>query len=150
MALAGWLPSRKITQVERIVLDYSARASAVAACVSAALPGPSCLILDLLGLDPVRDQQERMLQALEAALALAEAVAVVNAQDEALIIGGAEIYAQTLAQVSRMYITEVETTVDGDAFFPEFDRDEWRELSRERHHDEASDLWLSFVVYERI
>lgn len=68
MALAGWLPSRKITQVERIVLDYSARASAVAACVSAALPGPSCLILDLLGLDPVRDQQERMLQALEAAL----------------------------------------------------------------------------------
>ncbi len=92
----------------------------------------------------------RVVHSLEAALALAEAVAVVNAQDEALIIGGAEIYAQTLAQVSRMYITEVETTVDGDAFFPEFDRGEWRELSRERHHDEASDLWFSFVVYERI
>lgn len=91
----------------------------------------------------------RLVHSLEAALALAEAVAVVNAQDEALIIGGAEIYAQTIAQVSRMYITEVETTVDGDAFFPEFDRSEWRELSRERHFDEASELWFSFVVYER-
>lgn len=91
----------------------------------------------------------RLVHSLEAALALAEAVAVVNAQDEALIIGGAEIYAQTLSQVSRMYITEVETQVDGDAFFPEFNRSEWRELSRERHFDEASELWFSFVVYER-
>lgn len=91
----------------------------------------------------------RLVHSLEAALALAEAVAVVNAQDEALIIGGAEIYEQTLSQVSRMYITEVETQVDGDAFFPDFNRSEWRELSRERHFDEASELWFSFVVYER-
>lgn len=91
----------------------------------------------------------RLVHSLEAALALAEAVAVVNAQDEALIIGGADVYAQTLALVSRMYITEVDTVVDGDAFFPAFDRAEWQELSRERHHDEASGLGYSFVVYAR-
>lgn len=91
----------------------------------------------------------RVVHSLEAALALAEAIAVVNAQDEALIIGGAEIYAQTLPLVSRMYLTEVETAVEGDAFFPAFDRAEWREVSRERQHDEVSDLWFSFVVLER-
>lgn len=91
----------------------------------------------------------RVVHSLEAGLALAEAVAVCNAQDEALIIGGAQIYAQVLPLVSRMYITEVETVVDGDAFFPEWDRAAWQETSRERHHDEASDLYYSFVVYDR-
>ncbi|WP_206389804.1 dihydrofolate reductase [Amnimonas aquatica] len=91
----------------------------------------------------------RVVHSLEAAVALAEAVAVVNAQDEALVIGGAEVYAQVLPLVSRMYITEVETSVDGDAFFPAFDPAGWQEVSRERHHDEASDLHYSFVVYDR-
>lgn len=91
----------------------------------------------------------RLVHSLEAALALAESIAVVNAQDEALIIGGAEIYAQTLSLVSRMYLTEVETQVEGDASFPAFDRQEWQEISRERHHDADSDLFFSFVVYER-
>ena len=91
----------------------------------------------------------RVVHSLEAALALAEAVAVVNAQDEALIIGGAEIYAATLPLVSRMYVTEVDTVVEGDAFFPAFNRDDWQEISREQHHDEASQLDFSFVVYER-
>ena len=71
------------------------------------------------------------------------------AEDEALVIGGAEVYAQVLPLVSRMYITEVETSVDGDAFFPAFDPAGWQEVSRERHHDEASDLHYSFVVYDR-
>jgi len=92
----------------------------------------------------------RVVHSLEAALALAEAVAVVNAQDEALVIGGAEVYAQALPLVSRMYITEVEASVEGDAFFPAWDRSQWQETSRERHHDEASNLWFSFVVYDRI
>lgn len=93
----------------------------------------------------------RVVHSLEAGLALAEAVAVCNAQNEAVIIGGAEIYAQTLPLVSRMYITEVETEVTGgDAFFPEWDRDAWQESARERHHDEATGLDYSFVVYDRI
>ncbi len=92
----------------------------------------------------------RVVHSLEAAVALAEAVAVCNAQDEALIIGGAEIYAQALPLVSRMYITEVETEVDGDAFFPVWNQAEWQEIGRERHHDEATGLDYSFVVYDRL
>lgn len=68
LTLAAWLSSREVSRTERIVLRYAFRASAVAAGVSAALPGPSCLVLDLVGLDPVRTQQEKMFLALEAAL----------------------------------------------------------------------------------
>ena len=92
----------------------------------------------------------RVVHSLEAALALAESVAVCNYQDEALVIGGAEVYAQALPQCQRMYITEVETDVDGDAFFPAWESAQWQEIVRERHFDESSQLHYSFVVYDRI
>ena len=91
----------------------------------------------------------RVVHSLEAALALAEAVAVSNYQDEVVVIGGAEIYAQLLPQVERLYITEVHTEVAGDAFFPALDMIDWQEMSRRKAHDEASGLGYDFVVYNR-
>ncbi len=91
----------------------------------------------------------RVVHSLEAALALAEAVAVSNYQDEVVVIGGAQIYAQLLPQVERLYITEVHTEVTGDAFFPEFNMTEWQEVSRRKHSDEASTIGYDFVVYDR-
>ena len=92
----------------------------------------------------------RVVHSLEAALALAEAVAVSNYQDEVVVIGGAQIYAQLLPQVERMYITEVHTEVAGDAFFPEINTAEWQEISRQKHSDETSGIGYDFVVYGRI
>ncbi len=92
----------------------------------------------------------RVVHSLEAALALAEAVAVSNYQDEVVVIGGAQIYAQLLPQVERLYITEVHTEVVGDAFFPELNTTEWQETSRRKHSDEASEIGYDFVVYDRI
>ena len=92
----------------------------------------------------------RVVHSLEAALALAEAVAVSNYQDEVVVIGGAQIYAQLLPQVERMYITEVHTEVAGDAFFPEINTAEWQEISRQKHSDETSGIGYDFVVYDRI
>lgn len=92
----------------------------------------------------------RVVHSLEAALALAEAVAVSNYQDEVVVIGGAQIYAQLLPQVERLYITEVHTEVAGDAFFPELNTTEWQEISRRKHSDEASGIRYDFVVYDRI
>ena len=92
----------------------------------------------------------RVVHSLEAALALADAVAVSNYQDEVVVIGGAEIYAQLLPQVERMYITEVHTEVAGDVFFPEINTVEWQEISRQKHSDETSGIGYDFVVYDRI
>lgn len=71
--------------------------------------------------------------------------------NEAFIVGGAELYAQALAIVDKLYITEIQQSVVGDAHFPEFDINEWREVSREPHTQEMPQpLNYHFVCYQRI
>ena len=48
-------------------------------------------------------------------------------ESEVFICGGAEIYAQTIEIVDRMYLTFVDAEVAADTFFPEFDEREWNE-----------------------
>ncbi|MBI3899370.1 MAG: type 3 dihydrofolate reductase [Gammaproteobacteria bacterium] len=87
----------------------------------------------------------RVVHTLEAALAAA------NGTSEIFIVGGAEVYAQTLAQADRLYLTFVHAVVPGDTFFPEFDLREWRELAREYHAaDEKHAHAFSFVTLERL
>ncbi|MFC4347567.1 type 3 dihydrofolate reductase [Kordiimonas lipolytica] len=69
---------------------------------------------------------------------------------EAMIIGGAQIYGQCLDVADRLYITEIDITVpDADAWFPAFNKDDWREVSREEHPAEDGKPAYAFVVYER-
>jgi dihydrofolate reductase len=60
---------------------------------------------------------------VEAAIELAAS----RGESEAFVIGGANIYAQSLDIADRIYLTEVHAEVDADTFFPEFDRSEWTE-----------------------
>jgi dihydrofolate reductase len=46
------------------------------------------------------------------------------------VIGGAEVYSWTLQFAKRIYLTEVEDEYEGDAYFPEFDMNDWVEASR--------------------
>ncbi len=70
--------------------------------------------------------------------------------DESFIIGGAELYRQTLKSCHRMYITEIQKDFKGDTFFPEFSREEWQETERERHQgDDKTDLAYHFVILDR-
>ena len=79
-----------------------------------------------------------------------EALQACSEYVESFVIGGAELYQQTLERCQRMYITEIQRDFDGDAFFPEFSRDEWRETSREKHRLDGEDgLEYHFVVLER-
>jgi dihydrofolate reductase len=72
-------------------------------------------------------------------------------EKEVFIIGGGEIYTQGLPLTQRMYLTEIQTALPGDAFFPLFDRKEWKELSRKKHPaDERHAYAFDFVIYERI
>ena len=69
---------------------------------------------------------------------------------ESFVIGGAEIYQQALGLCQRMYVTEIQQEFDGDVLFPEFDPQEWREISREKHRlDEDDGLEYHFVVLDR-
>ena len=83
-----------------------------------------------------------VLPTLEAALAAA------GDASEIMVVGGAVVYAAALPLATRLFITEVHATVDGDVRFPDFDRAAWREVAREAHAGEG-DYDYSFVVLER-
>jgi dihydrofolate reductase len=81
---------------------------------------------------------------------LDEAIAACAAEEEVFIVGGAELYAQALPRVDTLHVTEILLDVEGDAHFPEFDRAQWREVSREpRHQDAPQPLEYAFVTYRR-
>jgi dihydrofolate reductase len=70
---------------------------------------------------------------------------------EIMVIGGAEVYAQTIDDADRIYLTEIDAEFEGTEYFPPF-RDlkpGWREAARDAHFDAQSGLPHAFVVYER-
>jgi len=70
---------------------------------------------------------------------------------ELMVIGGAEIYAATVANADRLLLTELAQPFDGDAYFPEYDREEWRLVSREEGViDERNAIPHAYCVYERV
>ena len=71
-------------------------------------------------------------------------------QLELVVMGGAILYSQTLDKADKLYITEVNASVNGDTFFPEYKGNQWREISRESFNaDENNEFDYSFTVLER-
>lgn len=71
--------------------------------------------------------------------------------DELMIIGGARLYGEVLAEADRIYLTEIHAEFEGDAYFPELNQDEWLCVSREDfERDEKNPYDYSFTVLERI
>ncbi len=70
--------------------------------------------------------------------------------EEAMIIGGAELYRQTLADADRLYLTLVRAKPEGDAWFPMIEPQQWHEIQRESHKaDNSNEYDYEFVVLER-
>ena len=73
-----------------------------------------------------------------------------NDAGEIFIIGGGQIYELGLPHADKLYLTEIEGSFDGDAFFPKFDKEEWVEVSRIHHpSDERHQYPFDFVIYQR-
>lgn len=91
-----------------------------------------------------------------------DGIVAVNSLEEAIekgkyidkdifIIGGGNIYEQALWMTDALEVTEVHHPFEGDAFFPEINLEEWKEVARERFPaDEKHAYKYSFVRYERI
>lgn len=80
---------------------------------------------------------------------LEEAIACCGDDEEAFLIGGAELYAEGLKLASKLYLTEIHAEYEGDAFLPAFDPAHWQEISREDHLS-AQGLAFSYVTYTRV
>ena len=87
-----------------------------------------------------------VVNSIEEALSLAKQ----NGEKEAFIIGGGEIYKLGLDIADTMYLTEIKHSFDGDAFFPEYDSSQWKEVERINHPiDEKHKYEFDFVTYVR-
>ena len=64
---------------------------------------------------------------IETALELAKKRAAASGMDEVMVIGGEQIYRQSINSADRIYMTKVNVDIEGDAFFPEFDAPGWGE-----------------------
>jgi dihydrofolate reductase len=79
---------------------------------------------------------------VEVAHSLPEALALAGPAD-VFIIGGSEVYRQAMPFADQMLLTEVDRSPEGDAFFPTFAPEDWRQTAREPHDG------FAFVTYER-
>lgn len=84
----------------------------------------------------------------ETAASLAQALEMTRDLAEVFVIGGAQIYEQSLSVANRIVATEVHAHVEGDAFFPQLDLNTWQETSRHRQPEENG-LSYDLVEYRR-
>lgn len=81
---------------------------------------------------------------------LDEALVRLNAENEIFIIGGGEIFNQSMHLVDNIYYTIVKTKIEGDIYFPEIDMNEFHLVWEEEHEaDEKNGYDYTFQKYER-
>lgn len=92
-----------------------------------------------------------VVNSLEKAQEIAEEFAKMRGVEQIMIIGGADIYRQTLPHAHLIHMTEIHAQPEGDTFFPAIAQSDWREIARERHEKGRKDDYdYSFVTLERI
>jgi len=73
-----------------------------------------------------------------------------NDEKELFIIGGAEIYKLALPMTDVLYLTEIDVEMEGDTFFPPWDKKEWKEVSTQHHAaDSKHQFAFDFKVYKK-
>ncbi|PJD91562.1 MAG: dihydrofolate reductase [Legionella sp.] len=85
------------------------------------------------------------------ASSITEALSHTGQADEVMIIGGAQLYQQTINDAARLYITKIHHRFSADVFFPLIEMSQWI-CKEERFHprDERNPYDMSFCLYERI
>jgi dihydrofolate reductase len=82
------------------------------------------------------------------ALGLQEAIATCPKNEEVFIIGGGEIYKQSIDVANKLELTRVHTTIEADTFFPEIDVTQWELVFEEFHpKDDKHDYDFTFLTY---
>ena len=86
---------------------------------------------------------------LDAAIAASEEACKAADVDELMIIGGEQIYRKFLPVANKLYLTKVEAEIEGDAYFPVIDSNQWRQVA-EKIPEKVGNYSYRFVVLERI
>jgi len=101
------------------------------------LPNRTNIVLTRSNFEP-EDESVKKANSLEKAYRQAEKL-----DEKAFIIGGASVYRQAIKDADKMILTEVHKEVDGDTFFPEWDKNQWEETDKEKKDG------FDFVTYTK-
>jgi len=95
-------------------------------------------------------RQDITIHGCEVVKSVEDAIALCKGEDVVFIGGGAEIYKLAMPLTNRIYLTIIHKSFDADTFFPQIDKKEWKETSREDFQpDEKNPLPYSFITLER-
>ena len=109
------------------------------------LPGRTSVVI-------TRNRRYRAAEGVHAVQSFEEAAALAEraGDDEAFVIGGAEIYALALPRADRLIVTRVHADFEGDTWFPVFDESGWTLVDIEEHDpDDRNPHAYGFLRYER-
>ena len=74
----------------------------------------------------------------------------IKSDEENFVIGGATIYRLLLPKASKLYITKINESFEGDVHFPEIDLDDWKVVSKEKgKKDEKNPYDYEYINFER-
>lgn len=114
-------------------------------------PLPNRINIVISRADDFHAEGIKVVNSLPAALELAAAETLISGAEEVIVIGGAEIYNLCLPLAERLYVTLVHADVEGDAHFPEWDRQAYQEVGREDFSADGPNPYdYSFVVFDKI
>lgn len=112
------------------------------------LPGRMNVVLSRDG--SFEPQKAVVCESFMEAVQMAREQAQDDGVDEVCVIGGRALFEMALPKAKRLYITEVDATVEGDVTFPEFDETAWTEIRREEYPaGEGDDHAFTLRVLER-
>lgn len=108
------------------------------------LPGRTSVVI-------TRNKDAKFPEGVLVASSLDEAIKLCGPDPEICIIGGAQIFNESMKIADRIYLTLIHEEFDGDVFFPKPDPSEWKQVKREDHEaDEKNPYPYSFCLLEKI
>ena len=90
-----------------------------------------------------------VVNSLEAAMTAGAEACNAAESDEIMVIGGAQIYRDCLPMADKLYLTKVDADIQGDAFFPDIDSNQWQKTS-EKTPAVVDKHPYRFLILERI
>jgi dihydrofolate reductase len=110
----------------------------IIATLGTPLPGRLNIVLSRQGFEP--QENVALAPTIEAALEIART----GGTDEVFVVGGAQVYTQTLPLADALYLTLIDDTAEGDAYFPPYEEVFTHIISEEqREHGELHYTWLT-------
>jgi dihydrofolate reductase len=98
----------------------------------------------------ITDNPADCFEGCEIVFSVEEAIDRCDEHQENFVIGGASVYRQFLPHANKLYLTLVNKSFEADTFFPEINRDEWHEISREfPDNEEKQEFTYEFIVLQR-